>query len=661
MAVADIFYSVPSFFVIFFIKNGIIYISTNEKAGVNVIMDKWKKRSVDLFTSLVFGSDDGTSVVPYYPQKTELGSREERFFKRTVPERQGVSSKRIYNMLCELESEKRANVHSLMILRGGEVICECSREGYGVNTLHVSHSMSKSVCGMVIGRLWEDGKVRLDDRIVDILPDVRYKDKRFALITVEHLLTMTCGVDFAELGSITDRGWTEAFFASTIKFPPGNRFLYNSMNTYILARIAEKITSVPFINLVRDWVFSPLEITNYFWEKGPEGTEKAGWGLYLSAESWAKLGYMFLSGGTFFGNKVLSERWIEKCSSTKAVAPEESGDFDYTYQMWKARRSDELLFNGMLGQNVWISPQNNIVAVLTGGNNELFTDSPALNIVRKHLGGVINDDLYTSDVGVLIEKTEEFFDPRRYVVPKEKNTGLLYRLGIISSDPFDTDWLAVLGRYAISKNNHGILPLIVRAMQNNLDSTIQQISIERRKNELYMLIHESNETHRIPIGIYGYKSCVLTFRGEKYLAKAVGRSMTDSNGERKYQIEIIFPELSSTRMIEIKRLGDMITIALSESPNNRIIDTYLERMSSSSSALSIVFKLLERKFGNDFISQTINKTFNPVLVGADMQYSGYKLIIEEQNKKVDDELDSVRLIRVVVDRFFKESPTENCD
>ena len=159
-------------------------------------MEKWKKRSIDLLTSLAFGTDGTPSVVPYYPQKTRVSGDEERFFRRSTPERHGISSKRIYNMLVSLESEKRANIHNLVILAGGEIISECSRDGYGVNVAHLSHSMSKTVTGMIIGILHSDGLIDLDDAIVDIFPEIPYRDKRFANITVRHLLTMTSGVDF---------------------------------------------------------------------------------------------------------------------------------------------------------------------------------------------------------------------------------------------------------------------------------------------------------------------------------------------------------------------------------------------------------------------------------------------------------------------------------
>ncbi len=282
-------------------------------------MEKWKKRSIDLVTSLAFGSKGDPTVVAYYPQKTKISLPEERFFRRSTPEKHGISSKRLYNMLCELEGERRANMHNLMVLCGGEVICDCSADGYDVNTWHISHSMSKTVCGMVIGTLVDEGRLHVDEKLIDLFPEIQYKDKKFPQITVENLLAMTSGVDFAEVGSITEKDWSAAFFSATVRFAPGTKFAYNSMNTYILARIAERVSGRSFGELASERIFAPLGINNYFWEKGPEGTEKAGWGLYMSAESWAKMGYMFSRGSEFYGKRILSKDWVRMSSTVKAM------------------------------------------------------------------------------------------------------------------------------------------------------------------------------------------------------------------------------------------------------------------------------------------------------------------------------------------------------
>ena len=179
-------------------------------------MENWKKRSINLIFSLIFGSRGDPSVVKYYPQKIKLSSAEESFFARSYPEKYGISSRRIYSMLCELEAEKRANLHSLMIISHGEVISECSADGYSTASWQVSHSMAKTVTGMIIGVLVDRNLLFTETRLVDVFPELEYKDKRFPSITIDHLLSMTCGVEFAEAGAVTEERWTEVFFLSPL-------------------------------------------------------------------------------------------------------------------------------------------------------------------------------------------------------------------------------------------------------------------------------------------------------------------------------------------------------------------------------------------------------------------------------------------------------------
>ncbi len=620
-------------------------------------MEKWKKRSIDLLTSLAFGTDGTPSVVPYYPQKTRVSGDEERFFRRSTPERHGISSKRIYNMLVSLESEKRANIHNLVILAGGEIISECSRDGYGVNVAHLSHSMSKTVTGMIIGILHSDGLIDLDDAIVDIFPEIPYRDKRFANITVRHLLTMTSGVDFGEAGSITESKWTEAFFASSLRFAPGSKFAYNSMNSYILARVAERVSGKPFATLAGERFFAPLEIRNYLWEKSPEGTEKGGWGLYMSAESWAKVGYMFLSGGVFRERRILPREWVECSGRDGAQTGYVSGDFDYGYQIWYSREGGEYLFNGMLGQNVWICPKNDVVVVVMSGNNELFQDSPALEIIRRHLGGEINDELHRADYRVLRERETEFFDSRRWVRPREKKHGLFYWLGIRRRETFDVLWSRVLGEYRFGKNNDGMLPLVVRAMQNNLNSTLESLSLFRRNSELYLTFVESGVKHILTVGLYEPRGAVLDFRGEKYIVKCMGEAILLADGTAEYRIELIFPELPNTRMLKITAMNDdRIRLELFETPNNKIVENLLSRVASFSSVASVSMEIIERRFGDGIIARTLRRAFCPMLIGASADSPDCEKIVAEETLRRQNESRAVKLIRAVIDRFFKDSP-----
>ena len=54
-------------------------------------------------------------------------------------------------------------MHHFMVLRNGKVICEANFAPYRSRIWHVTHSMCKSITGMAIGLLVEEGKLSLED------------------------------------------------------------------------------------------------------------------------------------------------------------------------------------------------------------------------------------------------------------------------------------------------------------------------------------------------------------------------------------------------------------------------------------------------------------------------------------------------------------------
>lgn len=617
-------------------------------------MEKWKKRAASLIASFVLGDRGSVGVVRYYPQKPGINMPEKRFFPRSSPEKQGVSSKRIYNMLCALESERYANIHGILVMRHGYVISECCPDGYSANGWHISHSMAKTVCGMVIGTLIDDGKLRTSDLLIDIFPELEYRDRRFASVTVDHLLSMTAGVDFGEMGAVTESEWTKAFFSANLKFQPGTKFAYNSMNSYILARICERVSGEDFESVLDRRIFAPLEIKNYLWEKSPEGTVKGGWGLYLSAESWAKLGLLILSGGRFFGKEILSAEWVERSTSVKAIAEGFGGGFNYAYHIWTSKRGDEYLFNGMLGQNVWICPKNDIIVVMFSGNNEMFGDSPALDIVRRYLGGTMSDKLDRRDLRILRDKERSFFDCRRWITPVERGEGWLYRLGIKKRESFDEGWNALIGRYKIADNGVGMMPLLIRTMQNNFLSPIEEVCIVREGDALFLRYIEGGEIFNIRIGLYGYESNLVNCRGEYYIVQAMGRAIKDFDGEIEYRIELKFSETASVRRLVIRKKDVGITVKLGESPDERVVEGIIDHYSKDSRLLSMGLDIIERRFGEGSVSTLLKGMFEPTLIGADVSLPGCDEIIEKENRRREEEQKRLSGIRGLVDRFFSE-------
>ncbi len=613
-------------------------------------MSKWKKRAIELITGLAFAGKSDPSVIPYEPSKTEISGIETKHFKRTSPERRGISSKRICDMLTELELNPRANIHNIMVLKDGEVISECSSLGYDVNIRHLSHSMSKTVTGMAIGFLISEGQLSLDDRLANLFPDFKITDKRFLGITVRHLLTMSTGVPFSEAGSVTENEWTKAFFESRLSFVPGTDFAYNSMNSYILARIVVRISGMSLTDFLSDRLFRPLGIRNVFWEVGPEGVEKGGWGIHLSAESWAKLGVMMLGLGSFEGKRILPKAWVTESITTQIKAPESAGDYNYGYQLWVHRKSDTFLFNGMLGQNVWVCPHNNIVVVANCENNELFQKSAVLEIIEKHLGGKISGDIYNRNaLSELRDKEQSFFTSRRWTTPNKPKHGITYRLGLRSKTPFVPVWKRVLGTYTFPKNNHGILPLFIRVMQNNYTGGIESVVFERSGERLFFTSREGGVDYRFEVGLYEFKSTVLNFNGEKYIVRAMGDVEYKDGEDPVYKIELILPEMPNSRKMRFT-IGEngRVILRMTESPNEKIAEPLVEAIYTTNPKLSFAVNLLERRLGDRFISRKLESVFSPALIGADTRSEYYYDILADEKSRVEEANRSTKAISALM-------------
>lgn len=618
-------------------------------------MENWKKKAVALISNLTLSYKASPAVIGYTPQKTVLSAHESPSLKRVHPERHGIPSRVIYDLFSDLEAEERANVHSIIVIKDGEVIAEASRAPYSQNIAHLSHSMTKTVMGMIIGLLYDDGLIDVGNVAADFFPEIEFGEVAKS-VTVEHLLTMSSGISaFNELGTVTETDWAKAFFETEFDFAPGESFRYNSMNSYILARIADKLLKenrgVSVIEYLDERILKPLEIENYQWETDTLGIVKGGWGLYMSAESWAKLGLMMLGYGNYGGKQIISSRWVSESIRRHKITPDETGDFDYGYQLWVGRESSDFLFNGMLGQNVWVCPKNNIVVALTSGNNELFQQSPALRIIKKHLGGELAETAARSrkDSALLLSKTESFFSSRAFVKPHKEPRRLLPFLPV--KHTAKSLYKRICGSYTVAKNNQGILPIFVRVMQNNYQGGMERLQISVSDDALRITSVEGGVKYEFDAGFYGYKTTELDFCGEKYLLSAMTEASETADGGISYRIELVFPELPNTRRITLTLAENgTLGINMSEIPDEKIVTAFIESLTSEKKS-SFVFDLLEKNLGKGFIENKLKELFAPSLIAVDEDASEYESILAAANRAVSDKIASSALIRSLIYSF----------
>ena len=115
---------------------------------------------------------------------------------RSTPEEQGVPSKALVALFDSLHALPLTDMHAVVVMRHGKVIGEMYPKPYAPEYRHTMYSCSKTFVGIAVGLAIEDNRLRLDDRIAaifpELLPDSVSKD--LADMTVRHLLTMASGV-----------------------------------------------------------------------------------------------------------------------------------------------------------------------------------------------------------------------------------------------------------------------------------------------------------------------------------------------------------------------------------------------------------------------------------------------------------------------------------
>ena len=549
----------------------------------------------ELVLNMILGKTGGTRV-DYFPQKPDFpfDAVYEQAFVRATPESQGISSDLFAALLRELDASKDTEMHHFMALRHGKVICECNFAPYPKGMWHITHSMCKSITGMAIGMLIEEEKLKLDENIYDIFPDhINAFSKIFRpVITVENLLTMTSGVTFNESGIVSGNDWLGSFLNASVNGKPGTEFQYNSLNTYVLSAIVTKRTGETLTEYLTPRLFGPLGITKYYWETCPKGITKGGWGLFLCAEDMAKLGQLYLQRGKWNGQQLVSEYWIE--ISTARHLKTQNDTYGYGYQLWMEQRPGSFEYNGMLGQNVIIYPDMDMVLVTNAGNKEMFQDCIMLNIIRKyfpvnyHPADVLPENpLSHSLLKRLCGELENGENNnrstslrgrwKRNVVSRRKHSDkkYSYRISAAVDRPSDhhSFMRAVSGRtYVMEQQNIGIAPLFVQVFHNNMTDGISEISFTYDAGNFCVSFTEGEVIHKLPVGFGKAADGCVDLHGEHYLVATLGEFARDENDIPVLKLEITFIEECVKRKVHIFFHEDKgIEIRWNETPGKKMI------------------------------------------------------------------------------------------
>lgn len=244
----------------------------------------------------------------------------------------------------------------------------------GESQLHTVQSITKSVLATVVAAAIQRGLIEGLDRPINY----HFRQQIDEILTLRHLLSMTAGFDWDEESDYGEPGndwsqmeesenWLGYALSKPLLDAPGSKFNYNSGLPQLVAEVLVHSTDTDLEQLASHLLFEPLGIEDVVWKRSASGEVDAQGGLYLDAESLAKIGQLYLQDGMWEGERVLPEGWLEEVIEARVSAYE---GLDYSLGWWVLSHEDSLAVAGIgyRGQRIYIVPESEVVLVYFSWN-----------------------------------------------------------------------------------------------------------------------------------------------------------------------------------------------------------------------------------------------------------------------------------------------------
>lgn len=281
---------------------------------------------------------------------------------------------------------------AVVVVQGGRLVAErygdrtdawgeVTGDPVDATTPLLSWSMAKSMLHAVVGMLVDEGRLHPDEPAP--VPQWGEGDPR-AAITLEHLLAMRDGLDFAEdyapdddAGAVSHviemlfgSGASDvAGFAASrpLAHEPGTVFNYSSGTSNIVSGIVARTLGgeAPYRRFLHERLFDPIGMRSADPRFDDAGTWVASSYVWATARDMARFGYLHLRDGMWDGARLLPEGWVDHGRRPRSIDPVDGRL--YGAQWWVV--GDDLgtfWANGYEGQSIMVCPGLDLVVVRLG-------------------------------------------------------------------------------------------------------------------------------------------------------------------------------------------------------------------------------------------------------------------------------------------------------
>jgi CubicO group peptidase (beta-lactamase class C family) len=226
----------------------------------------------------------------------------------------------------------QGDTRAVMILNDGRIVAKRYQPGYSDRNRFISWSMNKTITGMLVGELVDDGRLTLDAPAPVAEWRAKPGDPR-AAITLRQLLQMSSGLRHTEVGDPlwdSDTNQTEFVtgaarmaadaIAQPLEARPGEKYEYSTLTSILLSEIVTRaltdsrdprVRAEAYRRFAEERLFRPAGVRSAFLEFDGAGTQVGGSLVHISLPDWARLGTVLLDGrGPDGRTAIISPGWL---------------------------------------------------------------------------------------------------------------------------------------------------------------------------------------------------------------------------------------------------------------------------------------------------------------------------------------------------------------
>ena len=271
------------------------------------------------------------------------------------------------------------DTRAFLAIRDDAVVYERYFGGVTATTPLPSFSISKTFAALLVGSALREGLVSsLDASVVDYIPELS-KKRRYEEVTLEEMLRMTSGIDFDEESPSSAKlfyctNLRDRIYQYPVRWTPGEHYLYGSVSIQLLWDVLHRqLGGATVSQYFEERVWAPLgaeQPAAWALDSDKSGIEKLFGGFSATARDHARLGLLYLHGGTLEGRTIVTQEWVDDSLALDPVAGivhTHDGDVRRGKYQWFLTLDRRAYFaKGYHGQYVFVVPEKHMVFVRFG-------------------------------------------------------------------------------------------------------------------------------------------------------------------------------------------------------------------------------------------------------------------------------------------------------